>query len=135
MTAVALWSGVVRYAELDQQGVVFNAHYLTYADEACTAWFAATGTTYEALQARGFDMRVKATTLEWASSARAGDVVEVDAACERVGGTSWVLLLTLRVAGRQCCAVRTTYVLVDGDGRPVRVPDDLRQAWTGAAVS
>src|SRR5262249_38045593 len=28
------WSAVVRYAEVDQQGVVFNAHYLTYCDEA-----------------------------------------------------------------------------------------------------
>ncbi len=131
MTGGPVWSTVVRYAEVDQQGVVFNAHYLSYADEACTAWFAATGTTYAALQARGHDMRVKATSLEWASSARAGDLVEVDAACERVGVTSWVLVLTMRVDGRQCCTVRTTYVLVDGGGRPVRIPDDLRGAWRG----
>ncbi|PRC53846.1 acyl-CoA thioesterase, partial [Mycobacterium sp. ITM-2017-0098] len=25
-----------RYAEVDQQGVVFNGHYLTWFDEACT---------------------------------------------------------------------------------------------------
>jgi acyl-CoA thioester hydrolase len=28
------WSAPVRYAECDQQGVVFNANYLAYADEA-----------------------------------------------------------------------------------------------------
>ncbi|MDT5124383.1 MAG: acyl-CoA thioester hydrolase, partial [Mycobacterium sp.] len=30
---------VPRYAEIDQQGVVFNGHYLTWFDEACTAFF------------------------------------------------------------------------------------------------
>jgi acyl-CoA thioester hydrolase len=126
---VRAWAAPVRYAEIDGQGVVFNAHYLTWADEACTAWFAAVGIPYDALLARDLDMKVKASTLEWASSARYGDVVEVDARCERIGGTSWVLVLAVRVGERLCCTVRTTYVLVDGDGRPVRVPDDLRARW------
>lgn len=128
---MSTWSAPVRYGECDQQGIVFNAHYLTYADEAATAWFAATGTTYAALRARGLDMVVKASTLEWFLSARYGDVVHVDAACERVGGTSFAVAYAVRVGERQCCAVRTTYVLVDADGRPTRVPDDLRAAWTG----
>ena len=119
----------MRYGECDQQGIVFNAHYLAYADEAATAWFAATGTAYDALLARGLDTRVKASLLEWTAPARWGDVVEVDAACERVGGSSFVLGLLVRVGERTCCAVRTTYVLVDAAGRPTRVPDDLRAHW------
>ena len=31
-----IWSAPVRYAECDGQGVVFNSHYLLYADEALT---------------------------------------------------------------------------------------------------
>jgi len=31
---VPAWSSPVRYVECDQQGIVFNAHYLTWADEA-----------------------------------------------------------------------------------------------------
>ena len=34
-----------RYAEVDAQGVVFNAHWLTYFDEACTRFFEAWGST------------------------------------------------------------------------------------------
>ena len=126
------WSAPVRYAEADQQGIVFNAHYLTWADEACTAWFAALGLPYDALLARGLDMRVKASTLDWTAAARYGDVVDVDVECERVGGSSWVLVLRVLVGERLCCTVRTTYVLVDEAGRPTRVPDDLRTLW-GAA--
>ena len=49
---MATWSAQVRYAEVDQQGLVFNAHYLTWADEACTAGFEEVGSPYDALLAR-----------------------------------------------------------------------------------
>lgn len=127
MTAV--WSAPVRYAECDQQGIVFNAHHLTYADEAQTAWLAAGGVSYPALMARGLDMHARASTLEWTSPVRWGEVVEADVVCERVGSSSYGLRVVLRVGERVCCTVRTTYVLVGDDGRPVRVPDDLRAAW------
>ena len=33
----------VRYAEVDGQGVVFNAHWLTYFDETCTRFMESLG--------------------------------------------------------------------------------------------
>ena len=123
------WTAPVRYAECDQQGIVFNAHYLLWCDEAVTAWFAATGTSYAELAARGLETKVVSSTLDWTSSARWGDVVEVDVAGERVGRTSMTVGFAVRVGERVCCRVRTTYVLVDTDDRPTPVPDDLRTAW------
>ena len=125
-----VWSSPVRYVECDQQGIVFNGHYLTYADEGCTAWFATTGATYETLLARGLDMRVKTTTLTWSAPARWGDTVEVHVDGAQVGRTSFTVPLSLRTASGPCCEVTTTYVLVDGEGAPTAVPDDLRSAWT-----
>ena len=124
-----VWSAPVRYAECDQQGIVFNGHYLTYADEGATAWFAAVGPAYGELLARGLDTRVKASLLEWSAPARWGEVVEVDAACEQIGRSSFVVGLVVRVGERVCCTVRTTYVLVDEAGLPTPVPEDLRGAW------
>jgi acyl-CoA thioester hydrolase len=126
---VRVWSAPVRYAEADQQGIVFNAHYLTWADEAATAWFAALGTPFPALIERGLDVRVRASTLEWSSSARYGDVVDLDVRCERVGGSSLVLATAVEVDGDPRCTVRTTYVLVNTATRPVRIPEDLRAIW------
>ena len=37
------WSAPVRYAEVDQQGIVFNSHYLLYCDEAMDAYCADRG--------------------------------------------------------------------------------------------
>jgi acyl-CoA thioester hydrolase len=126
----AIWSSPVRYAECDQQGIVFNAHYLLYADEAMTAWCQQVGHPYPTLLERGLDTRVVASALEWSSSCRWGDLVEVDVSAERVGRTSFGIVSTVRVGDRHCCTVRTTYVLTDLDGRPTPVPADLRAAWT-----
>jgi acyl-CoA thioester hydrolase len=126
---VTTWTAPVRYAECDQQGIVFNSHYLLWCDEAVTAWFEAGGASYAQLTARGLDTRVVASTLDWSSSARYGDVVEVRTRTDRVGRTSFVVAFDVLVGERLCCRVTTTYVLVDEAGAPTPVPDDLRRAW------
>jgi acyl-CoA thioester hydrolase len=125
----AQWSSPVRYVECDQQGVVFNAHYLTWADEASNAWWTAQGLPWAALTAGGAEPVVKASSLEWTASARFGDVVTVDAETEQVGRTSVSVRFTVRVGDRVCCVVRTTYVWLDG-GRPTPWPDDVRTRLT-----
>ena len=124
-----LWSSPVRYVECDQQGVVFNAHYLTWADEASTAWWDSVGVPCARLSAAGIEPLVKASGLEWSGSARWGDTVAVDAALERLGRSSLTLRFDVRVRERVCCVVRTTYVATV-DGRPVPWPDDVRAALT-----
>lgn len=121
----AVWSAPVRFVECDQQGVVFNAHYLTWADEAVTAWWGTVGVPHAALDAWGVEYLVKATALDWSSSARYGDTVAVDAELTKLGRTSLTLLLTVRVGERVCCTVQTTYVAT-ADGRPVPWPDEVR---------
>ena len=121
----AVWSSPVRFVECDQQGIVFNAHYMVYADEAANAWWDARGLPWEALTARGLEYSVKASSLEWTGPARWGDTVEVDARLEALGRTSLTLGFTIRVGERTCCQVRTVYVAVVG-GVPTPWPDDVR---------
>jgi acyl-CoA thioester hydrolase len=130
---MSAWSAPVRYAECDMQGVVFNAHYLAYADEAMTSVMAALGTPYEGILSRGLDTAVVASELTWTAPARWGDVVQVDGEVERVGRTSFTVAFTISVEGRPCCRVRTTYVLTGAGRTPTAVPDDLREAWLSAA--
>jgi acyl-CoA thioester hydrolase len=118
------WSSPVRFVECDQQGVVFNAHYLVWADEASSLWWASLGLSWDEIAAQA-DPVVKASSLEWSSPARWGDTVEVDAAAERLGRTSVTVRFTVRVGERVCCVVRTTYVGTAG-GAPTPWPDDVR---------
>jgi acyl-CoA thioester hydrolase len=120
-----LWSSPVRFIECDQQGVVFNAHYLTWADEAVNAWWAARGLPWQELVDRGVEYFVKASSQDWVSSARYGDTVAVDVEVAELGRTSLTLVFTVRVGERVCCTVRTTYVATAG-GRPAPWPDDVR---------
>jgi acyl-CoA thioester hydrolase len=124
-----VWSSPVRFVECDQQGVVFNAHYLTWADEASNHWWAAHGLPWDVVAER-VNPVVKASALEWTSSARWGDTVSVDAETERLGRTSVTVRFDIRVDQRLCCVVRNTYVATDG-GRPVPWPDDIRARLTG----
>ena len=126
----ARWSSPVRYVECDQQGVVFNAHYLTWADEASNAWWTSHGLPWDELVARGVDPVVKASSLEWSSSARFGDTVTVDAETEKVGSTSVTVRFTVRVGERLCCVVSTTYVCLTEAGK-APWPDDVRARITG----
>jgi acyl-CoA thioester hydrolase len=119
---MATWSAPVRYAEVDQQGIVFNSHYLLYCDEAMSAFC-------DQLNLVGFAERLHlvASSLAWKSPARWGDVVDVDARCVKVGTSSFVMHFDLRVGEAVCCAVETTYVLAE-EGRSRPLPADVRAA-------
>ncbi|MDG4666811.1 thioesterase family protein [Mycobacterium sp. 236(2023)] len=128
---------VPRYAEVDQQGVVFNGHYLTWFDEACTGLLDALGVAYPDLMAGGYDFQVVHSEIDFASPVRWRDTVRVTAECVRVGSTSFSLgfaVLTRREGVDEHAAVRgnNVYVVVSTeDWRKRPVPDMLRAALAG----
>jgi acyl-CoA thioester hydrolase len=126
-----VWSSPVRFVECDQQGIVFNAHYLVWADEAVNTWWAGRGVDWAEVNARGIDYVVVASMLEWRSSARYGDTVEVDADVEKLGRTSLTLRFVIRVGERECCQVRTTYVCTTG-GTSSPWPEEIRALVSGS---
>ena len=111
------------------QGIVFNAHYLVWADEALTPWWDEQGIDWSRFGAEGYRYVVVAGTLEWKSSARHGDTVEVDADLEKLGRTSLTVRFTIRVGERLCCTARTTYVCLAGE-ESAPWPGDLRARLT-----
>ena len=126
-----VWSSPVRFVECDQQGIVFNAHYLVWADEAVNSWWAGRGVDWPTFTARGVEYLVVASSLEWRSSARYGDTVAVDADVEKLGRTSLTLRFVIRVGERECCEVRTTYVCTAG-GTSSPWPEEIRALVSGS---
>lgn len=123
-----VWRARVRYVECDQQGVVFNAHYLTWADETSMAWFADVVGLDAAGRAAVLEaLMLKRSTLEWSAAARAGEIVEVHVDALSLGRSSLVLRFTITAEGRRCCVVETTYVWTQ-DGRSAPWPEHLRVA-------
>lgn len=81
----------VRYSECDLQGVVFNANYLTYLDEAVTELLRrSVEGAYQGMVAEGADMVVAEANIRYLAPARFDDVVDVELAVSRLGTTSMV---------------------------------------------
>jgi acyl-CoA thioester hydrolase len=119
----------VRYLEVDRQGVVFNAWYLAYFDDALTGFLSERGLPYDALLASGHDVMVVRTELDWTGGVGFGDEVGVGVAVAAVGTTSFTLAFEVRRAGEPVCRGRTVYVCVATDGTGKRpLPDSLRAA-------
>jgi acyl-CoA thioester hydrolase len=106
----------VRYMEVDAQNVVFNAWYLTYFDEAFSAFMAARGWPYEKMIEAGFDVQLVHTDIDWQAGLRWPDQVRVAVATARVGTTSFALDFQTRLDGTPTCSARTVYVVVGTDG-------------------
>jgi acyl-CoA thioester hydrolase len=120
---VVTWSAPVRWSEIDAQGIVFNAHYLTYCDEAMGAFC-----VHHGLGSLGDAVHVVAASLTWSSPLRPGELAEVDVRCLAVGNTSLTLAFDIRAGGRACCAAQLTYVHTGGAGTPAPLPPEVRAA-------
>ena len=125
---------VPRYAEIDQQGVVFNGHYLTWFDEACAGFLGHLGVTYPSLIDSGHDIQVVHSEIDYVAGVRWRDSVRVAVGCEGVGSTSFTLGFSVLRHGadtEEAVAVRgrNVYVVVSTDDWAKReVPGSLREA-------
>ena len=130
---------VPRYAEVDQQGVVFNAHYLTWFDEASNSYFECLGLPLDAFNARGLDVQVVRVDVDFLTPVRWRDVVRVDVGCDAVGTTSFTLrfdVVRRDDVGADAVAVRgrNVYVVVSSaDWAKWEVPSEWRAALTSVA--
>jgi YbgC/YbaW family acyl-CoA thioester hydrolase len=79
----------VRWAEVDMQRIVFNGHYLLYADTAMGEFWRALAMPYEDVTGRfGGDLFVKKATVEYDASAHYDDELDVGIRVDRIGTSS-----------------------------------------------
>ena len=79
----------VRWAEIDAQKIVFNAHYLMYFDTAVAGYWRALALPYaESMESLGGDLYVRKATVEYHGSARYDDRLDIGMRCGRIGNSS-----------------------------------------------
>jgi acyl-CoA thioester hydrolase len=121
----------IRYAECDMQGVVFNAHYLAYCDDAFGAWIedVMPGAMSYTGNTGTFDVMVKSATITWHGGLRYGESLDIDCSVSRWGNSSFDVLYGGSVDGEPRFEVVITYVNVTpGTHNPARVSDDAKEA-------
>lgn len=104
----------VRWAEVDMQKIVFNAHYLMYIDTAMSEYWRALALPYEAsMHILGGEMYVKKATVEYHASAKLDDTLDVGMRCARIGNSSCLFEAAIFCGDRLLVTGELIYVFAD----------------------
>jgi YbgC/YbaW family acyl-CoA thioester hydrolase len=122
----------VRWVEVDMQKIVFNGHYLMYADTAMAGYWRALALPYQdTMEALGGDLYVRKATLEYHGSAEYDDTLDVGMRCEHIGNSSLRFLTGVFRAEDLLVSGELVYVYADPAARRSQaVPVPLRQVLT-----
>ena len=123
----------VRWAEIDAQKIVFNAHYLMYFDTAVAGYWRALALPYaESMESLGGDLYVRKATVEYHGSARYDDRLDVGMRCARIGNSSIQFLGGVFRADELLVEGELVYVFADPHTQTSRpVPPALRELLQG----
>lgn len=123
----------VRWAEVDMQQIVFNAHYMMYVDTAVAEYWRALALPYDdTMQLLGGDTYVKKATLEFHGSARMDDRLDVALKCNRIGNSSMLFSSAIFRGDELLIGCELVYVFADPATQTSRpVPPRLREVLTG----
>jgi len=118
----------VRWAEVDPQGIVFNANYLMYFDVGVGEYWREIGFPYpDGFSKLGFDSFAVKATLEFRSSAFYDDVLDLLVRTSRLGRTSMQLSLEIHRTDTLLVSGELIYVVASKDTRqPLPIPDAFR---------
>jgi YbgC/YbaW family acyl-CoA thioester hydrolase len=122
----------VRWAEVDMQKIVFNAHYLMYFDTAVADYWRALALPYEeAMQQLGGDLYVKKATVEFNGSARMDDRLDIGLQCGRIGNSSMTFNGAIFRGDELLVTCELVYVFADPATQKSKpVPAALRETLT-----
>ena len=117
----------VRFCETDAMGVVHHASYLAYLEETRVEYLRALGRPYDRLRADGIEFPVVEAAVRYRRPLRFDDVVDVGAMVASAAGATFQMSYLVRCDGSTSATAVTVHGVVDGQGRPTRLPQWLRQ--------
>ena len=119
----------VRWAEIDMQKIVFNAHYLMYFDTAVADYWRTLALPYEDAMVRlDGDLYVKKATIEFTASARMDDRLDIGLKCARIGNSSMTFVGAIFRGDDLLVSCELIYVFADPATQTSRpVPPALRE--------
>ena len=123
--ADALWVRVY-YEDTDFSGRVYHASYLRFLERGRTEWLRRRGFAHRDLaESSGVMFAVRSLQIEFLAPAMIDDLLEVETSAATLRGASIIFHQRVMRADRELV---TAEVLVASlrDGRPARIPADLR---------
>ena len=118
----------VRSYELDSFGHVNHAVFLNYFEFARFQTLEAAGFPPKALLAEGMGIHVVRVEVDYKREARLGQTLTIHTTAEQIRNTSMTLAQDARSDEHLLARARVVVVWIGPDGRPTRIPDDVRAA-------
>ena len=123
----------VYYEDTDAGGIVYHANYLKFAERARTEMLRRAGYDHPGLmRAAGAGFAVSRCAMDFRRPATLDARLAVDTAVTRLGGARMTLTQTIRrldpAPEATLVAIDIELALIDGCGRPMRIPRDLAEA-------
>lgn len=122
----------VYYEDTDLAGIVYYANYLRFIERGRTEWVRSLGVDQVRLKAEeGIVFAVRRVEADYIAPARFDDELVVETALRNLSAARIVLTQDVRRGDERLFASVVTLVALKSDGRPARMPADIRQAMAG----
>ena len=118
----------VYYEDTDFSGIVYHASYLRFLERGRTDLLRLAGVDQSALHAggEGIAFAVRRMTIDYLKAARMDDVLQVETRTAEIRGAS--LTIAQRITrGDDVIVTADVRVAAIADGKPARIPDELRE--------
>src|SRR5687768_12566175 len=119
----------VYYEDTDAGGIVYYANYLRFCERGRTEYLRSIGFQNTSLKdEKGLLFVVRRLEADYHSPARLDDVLTVRTLVSEAGKTSFMMEQEVVRGGQILFTMAAQLVCVNMSGRPVRVPEDLKEA-------
>lgn len=123
----------VYYEDTDAAGIVYYANYLKFAERGRTEMMRRLGFDHSRMRAEtGLLFAVRRCTVEYRGAARLDDALDVETRVDRIAGATLSLHQWVSRGGEVLADLAVLVACIGENGRPRRVPAELRAALTAA---
>jgi acyl-CoA thioester hydrolase len=117
----------VRYDECDPMGLVHHSNYLKYFEIARTELYRAGGGNYREFESGGLYVVVVRVDCRYKSPAKYDDELVIHVAISQMTEAKIVQAYRVQREGTTIVTADVTLAVIDGQGRPQRIPQSLRE--------
>ena len=125
------WETRIRYYELDPQGIMHNANYVAFYDQAIVEYFRELDFDYEKeIEETNKDFHTVQVTVQYNKPLYFDDEIQIGLRIKEVGNTSmtWLMGLFLKNSDELASSSEIIHVYTDmKTGKPTTITDNLKK--------
>lgn len=124
----------MRYAETDQMKVVHHRNYLVWCELGRTDLIRRLGASYAEIEKQGILLAVVEANLRYHAPARYDDLIRVRTSLKeaRSRSVTFEYIIENAETGEKLVTARTMLASINGDGKLVTMPEQLRRSLEAA---